>query len=81
MTMTERAKPDLSSIEPIGRAPDADDEDAAEQAADRVGRAAAAVSDTPPAVGVEADVDARERRAEEKTSPETEEELDRLRRG
>jgi len=79
--MTERTKPDLSSIEPIGRVPDADDEDAAEQAADRVGRAAAAVSDTPPAVGVEADADDRERRAESRTSPETEEGLDRLRRG
>jgi hypothetical protein len=79
--MSERDKPDLSSIEPIGRPPDADDEDAAERAADRVGRAAAGVSDVPPAVGVEADEDRRRHSAEPRTSPETEEELDRLRRG
>ena len=79
--MTEREKPDLSSIEPIGRVPDAHDADAAERDADRVGRVGAAVSNTPPAVGVEADADARERAAEPRTSPETEEELDRLRRG
>ena len=81
--MTERHKPDLSSIEPIGRPPDADDEDAAEQAADRVGRAAAVVTDPPPAVGVEADADRRERlrESEPRTSPETEDQLDQLRRG
>jgi hypothetical protein len=83
--MTEREKPDLSTIEPIGRVPDADDADAdadaAERDADRVGRVGAAVANTPPAVGVEADADAPERAAEPRTSPETEEELDRLRRG
>jgi hypothetical protein len=79
--MTERQKPDLSSIEPIGRAPDADAEEAAEQAADRVGRVAAEVSNTPPAVGVEADAGLGQRPAEPRTSPETEEQLDRLRRG
>ena len=79
--MTEREKPDLSKIEPIGPPPDAPDEDAAEQDADRVGRGAAMTSNTPPAVGVEADAEARERAAEAKTSPETEEQLEQLRRG
>jgi len=78
--MTDRDKPDLSSIEPIAPAPDATDADVAEQDADRVGRAAAVTSTAPLAVGVEADADARERRPEPMTSPEAEEQLDRLRR-
>ena len=57
--MTEREKPDLSSIEPIGRAPDADDEDPgnAQQPAAQ-----------------------REPQSEAKTSPETEAQLEDLRR-
>jgi hypothetical protein len=46
-----------------------------------VGRVGAAVSNTPPAVGVEADADDPGRDTEPETSPETEERLDRLRRG
>ena len=79
--MTEQRKPDLSTIEPLGRVPDAVGEDVVEQDAARVGRATAAVSNAPLAVGVEADADTRERETEPRTSPETEEELDRLRRG
>ena len=63
--MTEHEKPDLSSIEPIGPVPDVDD---------------AAASGAPPAVGVQVDAD-RERDAEPRTSPETEEQLEQLRRG
>jgi hypothetical protein len=79
--MTEHVKPDLSTIEPLGRVPDTDDEDAAEHEAGRIGRAGAAVSNAPLAVGIEADVDKREREAEPRTSPETEEQLEQLRRG
>jgi hypothetical protein len=85
--MTERQKPDLSSIEPLGPAPDADDADAAEQDAGRVGRAVVGAATSPLAVGVEADADARARKddagepPDAVTSPETEEQLDRLRRG
>ena len=79
--MTERQKPDLSSIEPIGRAPDADDEEAAEQDASRVGMAVAGASNEALAVGVEAEAERREREREARTSPETEDELERLRRG
>jgi hypothetical protein len=58
--MTEQQKPDLSSIEPIGRVPDADDQRSAEpvQAADD-----------------------HALEAEAKTSPETEAQLEELRRG
>jgi hypothetical protein len=79
--MTEREKPDLSRIEPIGKVPDADDESPREQA-DRVGHAAAAAAGTPPAVGVDAaeeQIPARE--PEPRTSPETEDQLEKLRRG
>ena len=79
--MTEREKPDLTSIEPIGRAPDDDEVLAEEEAADRVGRIGAAVTGTPPAVGVEADAVRREHEAEARTSAETEGGLDLLRRG
>ena len=79
--MTEREKPDLSTIEPIGRVPDADDEPETEAAVTRVGPTAAAVPGSPPAVGVEADADGRERNAEPKTSPETDAQLEQLRRG
>jgi hypothetical protein len=68
--MTEHEKPDLSKIEPIGRPLDADDTETAEDVT-RVGRTAAAISGAPPAVGVE----------EAKTSPETEAQLEELRRG
>jgi len=68
--MTEREKPDLSTIEPLGRVPDADD-----------GRTAAAVTGSPPAVSVEPDADGRQREAEPKTSPETDAQLEQLRRG
>jgi len=78
--MTEREKPDLSTIEPIGRVPDLDDA-RMEQEADRIGRVDAAVTGAPPAVGVEADPDRRVRDDEPRTSPETEEQLDQLRRG
>ena len=78
--MTEREKPDLSTIEPIGRVPDLDDA-RMEQEADRIGRVDAAVTGAPPAVGFEADPDRRVRDVEPRTSPETEEQLDQLRRG
>ena len=79
--MTEQGKPDLRSIEPIGRAPDADDEGAAERESTPVGQLGAAVTNTPAAVGVEADTVERQRDAEPRTSPETEEQPDQLRRG
>jgi hypothetical protein len=58
--MTEREKPDLSAIEPIGKAPDAHDE------APRQDRADEHVPATEP---------------EPRTSPETEDKLEQLRRG
>ena len=76
--MTEREKPDLSKIEPIGRPLDADDTENVEDVA-RVGRTAASVAGAPPAVGVEEDLVARQ--SEAKTSPETEAQLEELRRG
>ena len=79
--MTDRQKPDLSTIEPIGRVADAGDEPETEAAVPRVGPTAAAVPGSPPAVGVEADADGRERNAEPRTSPETDAQLERLRRG
>ena len=80
--MTEREKPDLSKIEPIGRPPDAAEEPGGTQEeAARIGRTGAAVYGAPPAVGVEAEVEERAKDAEPRTSPETEEELDKLRRG
>jgi hypothetical protein len=79
--MTEREKPDLSSIEPIGRVPDADDEPRTEAAVARVGPTAAADPGSSPAVGVEPDAGVRARDAEPKTSPETDAELEQLRRG
>jgi len=78
--MTEREKPDLSTIEPLGRVPDLDDT-RTEQEANRFGRVDVAVTGAPPAVGVDADPDRRVRDAEPRTSPETEEQLDQLRRG
>lgn len=78
--MTEREKPDLSKIEPIGRPLDADDAENVEDVA-RAGRTAAAISGTPPAVGVEEELEGRERQPEAKTSPETEAQLEQLRRG
>ena len=77
----KRDKPDLSAIEPIGRVPDADEATAAEAEAGRVGRVDAVVSGTPPAAAVEADTLQREGAAEPRTSPETEEQLEQLRRG
>jgi hypothetical protein len=78
--MTEREKPDLRSIEPIGPPPGDDEVLAEEESAGRVGRVGAAVTGAPPAVGVEADTVRRERDAESPTSPEAEAELDALRR-
>jgi hypothetical protein len=77
--MSERSKPDLRTIEPIGPAPDDDVEMTDRREADRVGRVSSAVTGAPPAVGVEADADRRER-GEPRTSPETEEQLEQLRR-
>lgn len=76
--MNERDKPDLSTIEPIGKAPDPDDGEVRREA-DRVGGAEAITMNTPPAVGVDDEVTRRE--SEPLTSPETEHELERLRRG
>ena len=77
--MNEREKPDLSKIEPIGRPPDADDEPTTQANVDRVGGAAAAITDTPPAVGVDPEVTGRG--SEPRTSRETEQEMEKLRRG
>ncbi len=76
--MAERAKPDLRSIEPIGRAPDTDEPPTSPEVG-RVGRAAAALSGTPPAVG--ADDEVVQPTMEPRTSPESEQELEQLRRG
>jgi hypothetical protein len=77
--MSERSKPDLSTIEPIARAPDDEVETTERREADRIGRVSSAVIGTTPAVGVEADADGPER-GEPRTSPETEEQLEQLRR-
>ena len=50
--MTEREKPDLSTIEPIGPVPDLDDA-RIEQVADRIGRVDGAVSGAPPVLGTD----------------------------
>jgi hypothetical protein len=79
--MTERQKPDLSSIEPIGRPPDADDVEGFE-GTDGVRHPSGAVSTTTPAaVVVEPDAADRRPDTEPGTSRETEEQLDQLRRG
>ena len=77
--MNERGKPDLRSIEPIGRSPDAEDEPVTQANVDRVGGVGAATTNTPPAVGVDPEVTDRD--TEPRTSPETEGDLDKLRRG
>jgi hypothetical protein len=75
--MSEREKPDLSSIEPIGKLPE-DEAEAPVQGAERVGRAAAATTGSPPAVGVEATT----LDSSPSAGPSDEErELDKLRRG
>lgn len=75
--MSEREKPDLSSIQPIGKLPE-DEADAPVAEAERVGRAAAATTGSPPAVGVEATTINSSLPA----GPSDEErELDKLRRG
>ena len=75
--MTEREKPDLSSIEPIGKLPD-DEPDRPLQEAERVGRTAAAIGSAPPAVGVGATT----LDSSQPSGPSDEEqELDKLRRG
>jgi len=75
--MSEREKPDLSSIEPIGKLPD-DEADAAIQEAARVGQTAAATTGSPPAVGVEATtIDSNP----SGVPSDEERELDKLRRG
>jgi hypothetical protein len=66
--MTEQRKPDLSQIEPLGRVPDADDQWGVGSDVDRT---SAAITNTPDA-GHE---------PEPRTSPETEERLEQLRRG
>ena len=74
--MSEREKPDLSSIQPIGKLPE-DEADAPGAEAERVGRTAAAVSG-PPAVGVEATTMDSGPSA---VPSDEERELDKLRRG
>ena len=75
--MSEREKPDLSSIEPIGKLPD-DEADAAVREAARVGQTAAATTGSPPAVGVEATtIDSNP----SGVPSDEERELDKLRRG
>lgn len=74
----ERDKPDLSSIEPIGRLPDEDV--GADQPAEveRIAGTAAAINDNTPAVGIEAESLDKE----PSSGPSDEEmELDKLRRG
>jgi hypothetical protein len=78
--MTERSKPDLSSIEPIGRAPDADEEPGSAPVGSR-GPTAAATIGSSPAVVVEDEAGPSGRPGEPKTSPETEAQLEDLRRG
>jgi hypothetical protein len=56
--MTSERKPyNLSEIEPIAPAPDADDADVMSRTADRVGLTAAATVGSTPAVGVSAAVE------------------------
>jgi hypothetical protein len=75
--MNERGKPDLSSIEPIGKLPD-DEPDRPIEDAERVGHTSAAISGAPPAVGV----DATTINSNQPAVPSDEErELDKLRRG
>ena len=69
--MTEQGKPDLSKIEPIGGLPPEEDESPSAARApepESLATAAGRVADEPPA-------------QEPRTSPETENELDKLRRG
>jgi hypothetical protein len=74
--MTERQKPDLSSIEPIGKLPD-DESDRPIEEADRVGRGAVAIGNTAPAAGVGATtVDP----GQPSGPSDEEQELDKLRR-
>jgi hypothetical protein len=81
--MTEQRKPDLSQIEPIGKVPDAEDEPGRGSDVDRVGRTAAAITNTPVAVGVDTEMAPHGTggEPEPRTSPETEEQLEQLRRG
>ena len=79
--MTDREKPDLSTIEPLGRVPDADDEPDTEAAVTRAGGTAAAIPGSGPAVSVQSDPGGRGPDAEPKTSPETDAQLEQLRRG
>jgi hypothetical protein len=78
--MTEGEKPDLSKIEPIGRAPDSDAEPGSAADVSR-GPTAAATIGSSPAVVVEDEAARSGRPAEPKTSPETEAQLEDLRRG
>jgi hypothetical protein len=77
--MTEREKPDLSNIEPLGRAPDAEEESGSGADVSR-GPTAAATIGSSPAVVVEDETAQGRRPSEPKTSPETEAQLDDLRR-
>ena len=79
--MTDREKPDLSQIPPLSPPPDSDEKMGGSPEVDRVGRSTAAFSGTPPAVGVEFEEEADGRKSEPLTSPETEEQLDQMRRG
>ena len=73
--MNEREKPDLSTIEPIGKPPDA--EDGGMQPA--VGGTATGTPGAPPTPALDDDVSLSG--SEPRTSPETEQELEKLRRG
>jgi hypothetical protein len=77
--MTEHEKPDLSKIEPIGRPLDADD--GPKTAVSPVGGPAAAIPGSPSAMNAEDAATAGNRDLEPKTSPETDAELEQLRRG
>jgi hypothetical protein len=79
--MTERQKPDLSRIEPIGRPPDGDDEEGSHGTGAVRHPSGAVSTTTPAAVVVEPDAGDRRPEAEPGTSRETEEQLDQLRRG
>ena len=77
----KRDKPDLSAIEPLGRVPDADEATASDAEAGRAAPVGAVLPGTPTAAGVEPDTLRSGGAAEPRTSPETEEQLEQLRRG
>jgi hypothetical protein len=79
--MSEGQKPDLSKIEPIGRAPDSDEPTRATSDADGGGQGGTVVGGMPPATVVEQEATVQPPGTEPRTSPETEEQLEQLRRG